>query len=382
MDKLFFELIKVSIGACGCLSKTPTADEWHALYDMATKQSLVGVCFAGVQRLGFALYENTSTGSAQAENENHSNHSNTSNLSKLQYLTWMGMAAKIQQRNEVVNRQCIELQERLMGMGYRSCIIKGQSNHPAYSSLAMLRQSGDIDIWIEGGRERVVELVYKICPTKKIHETHAELDVFEDTEVEAHYRPGLIRDFCRNSRLQKFFQENAEECFTNRVKISAGEIVAGTPRFNAVQQLLHVYHHLFDSGIGLRQVLDYYFVLTHLPSEEKDGVMKVLREVRVARFTAALMYVLQTVFGLEDQYLLCPPSEKDGEYLLNEMLEGGNFGFHRSGKKKHKGHSYLRSFFGKYFKNFRHRRFAPMEWLMSPLWRVYYFGWRKMNGYY
>ena len=358
MQELFFELIQVALGKLICLSRTPSEDEWKELYEMAKKQSLVGVCFAGVQKL--ALQE-------QAPEE-------------MLYLTWMGMAAKIQQRNEVVNQQCVELQERLMGMGYRSCIIKGQSNHPAYGSLAMLRQSGDIDIWIEGGRERVVELVNKICPTKKIHETHAELDVFEDTEVEAHYRPGLIRDFWRNGRLQKFFQENAEDCFTNKVMISTGEIVVGTPRFNAVQQMLHVYHHLFDSGIGLRQVLDYYFVLIHLPSVEKEEVMKVLREVRVARFTAALMYVLQVVFGLDDRYLLCPPSEKDGEYLLNEMLEGGNFGFHRSGKK-HKGHSYMRSFFGKYCKNFRHRRFAPMEWLMSPIWRVYYFCWRKCNGY-
>ena len=51
IEQLFFELLRVSIGVSGCLSKTPTNEEWKALYDMAKKQSLVGVCFAGVQML-------------------------------------------------------------------------------------------------------------------------------------------------------------------------------------------------------------------------------------------------------------------------------------------------------------------------------------------
>ena len=132
IERLFFELLRVSIGASGCLSRTPTDEEWKALYDMAKKQSLVGVCFAGVQKL--------------VEQQQTSE--------EMLYLTWMGMAAKIQQRNEVVNQQCVEVQRMIAERGYRSCIIKGQSNHPNYTStgsvqvqdLAMLRQSGDIDI--------------------------------------------------------------------------------------------------------------------------------------------------------------------------------------------------------------------------------------------
>lgn len=100
IEQLFFELIQVSLGTRICLSHTPrstslgqaSADEWGELYAMAKKQSLVGVCFAGVQKLQTQRQEPP----------------------EMLYLTWMGMAAKIQQRNEVVNRQCVDLQKRLV----------------------------------------------------------------------------------------------------------------------------------------------------------------------------------------------------------------------------------------------------------------------------
>lgn len=162
MDKLFFELIQVSLGTRMCLSHTPSADEWGELYAMAKKQSLVGVCFAGVQKL-------------QTQRQDPP---------EMLYLTWLGMAAKIQQKNEVVNSQCIELQARLTKEGFRSSILKGQGNSENYGSLALLRQSGDIDIWLEGGYEKVMSWLQKVAPTKEVNQHHAHFDCFPDTEVE------------------------------------------------------------------------------------------------------------------------------------------------------------------------------------------------------
>lgn len=378
IEQLFFELLRVSIGMSGCLSKTPTNEEWKALYDIAKKQTLVGVCFAGVQKLVEQRQE----------------------LEEMLYLTWMGMAAKIQQRNEVVNQQCVEVQRMLAEKGFRSCMFKGQANAALYTTnLGSLRQSGDIDIWIEGGRNRVIELVQKIAPTKEIRETHAQLNVFADTEVEAHYRPGLIRDAFRNKKLQAFFASCEEECFSNSINLSnhsnasnssVGEqsrttellmIVAPTQRFNAVHQMLHIYHHLFDGGIGLRQVMDYYFVLCNLPRTEHYGVMEILKSLGVKRFTAALMCVLHEVFGLEESMMLCKPNEKDGAFLLDEIMQSGNFGHCDERNKKFDMGSYTQNFFGIIGKNLTYMRFAPWDWLMSPLWRIYHFAWRKWNGY-
>lgn len=127
--KIFSELIQVAIGTRICLSHTPSVDEWGELYAMAKKQSLVGVCFAGVQRLQQQRQEPP----------------------EMLYLTWMGMAAKIQQRNEVVNKQCGELTEKFQKDGFDVVVLKGQSCAKRYGSLSGLRQSGDIDAWVSGG---------------------------------------------------------------------------------------------------------------------------------------------------------------------------------------------------------------------------------------
>ena len=34
-------------------------------------------------------------------------------------------------------------------------------------------------------------------------------------------------------------------------------------RFNTVYSLLHIFRHVFHEGIGLRQLLDYYYILLH-----------------------------------------------------------------------------------------------------------------------
>lgn len=86
----FFELIRVALGNADRLSHLPKPKEWQMLYDMTKKQSLVGICFAGVQK---------TLSDSPLKGEDPS----VIGMPEMLYLTWMGMAAKIQQRNEFMN---------------------------------------------------------------------------------------------------------------------------------------------------------------------------------------------------------------------------------------------------------------------------------------
>lgn len=363
MQKLFFELIQVVIGSRICLSHTPSVDEWAALYDMAKKQSLVGVCFAGVQWLC------------------DSETSDYCGMDEMLYLTWMGMAAKIQQRNEAVNRQCVEVQRMIEKAGFRTFIMKGQGNAALYNdSLCLLRQSGDIDIYLDGGFEKVNAFVQRTCPTKEINELEIHYHCLKDTEVEIHYCPFIMRNPIKNARLQKFFKEAMR--FDNKIALpnNAGHVNVPTSEFNLVHQMVHIAHHLYTDGIGFRQLMDYNFVLRTVQEvQEVQRVQGGIHELGLDSFASALMWVLGHVFGLQKEYMLWEPCEKDGRMLLEEILKSGNFG-HQDETKADLGNKW-KSFWYVNSKTIIFWRFDHWAWFWSPLWRMYHFAWRKIKGY-
>lgn len=79
----------------------------------------------------------------------------------------------------------------------------------------------------------------------------------------------------------------------------------------------------------MRQVMDYYFVLrneTIGSNGSKVEALKWCNKLGMGRFVGAMMWVMHDVFGLEDEYFLCEPNEKEGRFLLKEILLSGNMG--------------------------------------------------------
>lgn len=384
INTLFFELIQVALGVRVCLSHSPAAEEWRMLYDISKKQSLVGVCFAGVQWLQLQRQKPP----------------------EITYLTWLGMAAKVQQRNEVVNRQCVEMQQMMEKAGFRTYIMKGQGNAALYksglngiegkeskeSSLPLLRQSGDIDIYLDGGFDKVMKFVNETHPTKEVNELEIHYHCLADTEVEIHYRPFIMRNPFKNRKLQRFFEKEGVKCFENKIALpnGAGEIAVPTTTFNLVHQLVHIAHHLYTDGIGFRQLMDYYFVLRNAQTngfKEFQEVSDVVLSLGLDRFASALMWVIGNVFDpgwldtwiLKSETGLWKTNEKDGRLLLEEVIKSGNFG-HMDETKADLSNKW-KSFWHVNGKTFRFWRFDHWAWFWSPLWRAYHFAWRKINGY-
>lgn len=405
IEQLFFELIRAAIGTQDTLSRPPSKGEWAELYAMAKKQSLVGICFAGLQKLYNSVNQEPSTQNPQP-NSTQNQEPRTQNLDEVQYLTWMGMAAKIQQRNEVVNKQCVEVQQMIEKEGFRTFIMKGQGNSALYrasydpstslrnqnenDNLCLLRQSGDIDIYLEGGFEKVNAFVQRTYPTNEVNELEIHYHCLPDTEVEIHYRPFIMRNPFKNRKLQRFFAEEGEKCFENMIALSngAGEIAVPTTTFNLVHQMVHIYHHLFTEGIGLRQLLDYYFLLRSVKSVENVNKSKeCIHSLGLDSFASALMWVIAHVFANENEnqnenenFYPWEPCEKDGQFLLNEIMLAGNFGKYDE-RLSHEEVTKWQSFWRVNARNLRLMRFNKTDWFWGPLWRIYHFAWRKIKGF-
>ena len=221
-----------------------------------------------------------------------------------------------------------------------------------------------------------------------------KFNAFSDTEVEVHYRPIILRHPFRNRRLQQFIDKHADKCFTHRVQLLSSNLeeeeiwkdaVITTIPFNLVHQLAHILLHLFNEGVGLRQVMDYYYQLVHakdtLEPNEKEEVVKVVKDLNLERLAGALTWILIEYFGLQKDCQLWPTNKEDGEFLLEEILRTGNFGHddeRRPGKLKVGG---LKYFLYVQQRNLELLRFDRTNWFWGSLWRIYYYFWRRIHGF-
>ena len=125
------------------------------------------------------------------------------------------------------------------------------------------RTPGDIDVWIDASRERIMEYAQKKFELgDDIRLQHLETSL-DGVPVELHFFPCSMNNPLYNARLQKWFKRNADLQCSHIVRLpdGAGDIAIPTTAFNVVYQLTHLYHHFFDEGIGMRQIIDYFLVV-------------------------------------------------------------------------------------------------------------------------
>ena len=433
--QIFFDFLRFSIGPKSEIPSSLKEADWKALYRIAQKQCLVGILFDGTKKL-------------PAEHVG---------MEKELLLQWMAESQMLEKANVRLNDAAIQVSEWFRKKGFRTCILKGQGNALMYPN-PYSRTPGDIDIWVEGGDKRVISFVSSISPHEKACYHHIEFPSYKGVEVEVHYRPSFLLCFWHNRKLQKYYERVKEEQFSHRMMLGEqGEIAIPTVEFNLIFQLTHIYSHLMNEGIGLRQLLDYYYVLcdfykvyqnfskthpssltlkggstafpkplspqgtgdvtapprrseplrskvggpskvspdcagwdrlsiegdnsagsstavTSSASTALDVVQKELKEFGLWKFAGGIMYIMQEVFGMPASRLIVPPNEKYGKFVLNEVLEAGNFGKHDA--RNRFGRSQLGHNLQRVYRDMRLVRYFPAEALCEPLFRVWHFFWR------
>ena len=243
---VFFAFLKYCLGYKGNMSRMVAGMDWQELYSFASKQALLGLYFEGIERLGKEYPEELKRNPIGRE----------------LLMTWMGKAQQIRRQNVKVNSVAGKLFAMLREDGMRCCVLKGQGNALMYPN-PYSRTPGDIDVWIDASRERIMEYAQKKFELgDDIRLQHLETSL-DGVPVELHFFPCSMNNPIYHARLQKWFRRNANLQCSNVVSLpdGAGDIAIPTTAFNVVYQLTHLYHHFFDEGIGMRQIIDYYVVM-------------------------------------------------------------------------------------------------------------------------
>ena len=400
---LTFEFIQVAIGNRKSLSVAIDDADWHRLFEFCKRQAVLGIGFAAVERLHKVGVECPSSIRLQ----------------------WYGYALQIERMNEELNKQCGEITKWYEHDGLQCCILKGQGNLLNYPEILRMRRTpGEIDLWCitppcglsmpnaslrdytnYHGINAVMEYVrmqYRlqgIDANPKACYHHIDAPSMDGTKVEVHYRPAFLRSPLRNWRMQRWFEHHADECMKNKTHLGFSMM---TSSVNVVYQMCHLYTHVFEGGVGLRQLMDYYFALRvwHNDLEEKkeleskgvlieghgsavmspSQVMSVFRSFGMAKFASAVMSVLHEVFAMPTHYYICEPNEKEGKKLLADIMNIGNFG-HYNSKKPNMYQHRLKYHIWKFKRMFLFAISYPEEALCEPVFRVWRKVWRKIVDY-
>ena len=252
-QRIFFEFLRFCIGTVQEAPSSLKGADWRVLYAMARKQCLVGVLFDGIKRLPADV-----------------------GMDKELLFQWMAQNQTLRKANARLDKAAVEVAEWFGRKGFRTCVLKGQGNALLYPP-GMERTPGDIDLWVDGGDRKVVSFVRSLSPDEKVCYHHIGFPEYNGVEVEVHFRPSFLFCFRHNRRLQGYYERMMDEQFAHKVKLGGqGEVAVPKAEFNLIFQLTHIFTHLMNEGIGLRQLLDYFFLLKNtdfIGNTDGDGFL-------------------------------------------------------------------------------------------------------------
>ena len=236
--QIFFGFLRFSIGSAKEIPDSLKEVDWKEQYAIAKKQCLVGVLFDGIKRLPADV-----------------------GMDKGLLFQWMAQNQTLRKANARLDKAAVEVAEWFGRKGFRTCVLKGQGNALLYPP-GMERTPGDIDLWVDGGDKRVISFVRSISPDEKVCYHHIGFPEYNGVEVEVHFRPSFLFCFRHNRRLQGYYERVMDGQFAHKVKLGEqGEVAVPKAEFNLIFQLTHIFTHLMNEGIGLRQLVDYFFLL-------------------------------------------------------------------------------------------------------------------------
>lgn len=300
---LFFELLQVALGNKESLSKTPTPKEWTDLYYESERQAIIGVMLSGIEKLP-------------------KEQRPPSEL----LLQWIGMGQVIKQQGHRLNEAVAKLQRLHDEHGVKSIVVKGQVV-AAYYPNPFGRQAGDVDYYCdENNFQKSIEAVrcaWNVEPEQEHSNKHVHYEK-EGVAYEGHFLLTTLYGKERDLYWNKLLMEDRE----TTVDIDGVAVSTLSPTLHVLYIFLHLYHHLLELGVGLRQFCDMAMML-RFTDVELPLLREYLQSLGMEKAYRACGSILVAQLGLKDEELGYEPNVTDGENgkkILDVVMYRGNMG--------------------------------------------------------
>lgn len=242
------------------------------------------------------------------------------------------LSGSVAQGNERLNSEVRDLCLLLSAHSVRFFLVKGQTIAALYPAPET-RMSGDIDFYVyPDDFDRATEIIRR--------EWDVELGTDDEGEQHLHFeRHGVLFEMHYNlmhfssKKVQKAFDAMVRDTLLGTRRIGDVEAPVLEDRLNLVYTFLHLYHHLIEVGVGLRQFFDLAILMKamEMTPEDKREITSMLNRLGYTKAFYAIEGILADFLGLPEEKLLAP---KDAvslplrQVIMRIVARGGNFGNH------------------------------------------------------
>ena len=346
--ELLFEIIRTSLGTQEDISWAPSDVQWLWLFNESQRQSVVGIMLAGIEKMP----------------KEHK-------PPKEVLLNWIGLVHLIEQQSKLNEDRSRQLTTIFGNQLYNTIVLKGIGVAQFYPQ-PYHRQSGDIDIWVVGDRNNVMRWLKSEYVVHKPVWHNVAVEFFADVPVEVHFHPSWSWNPFYNNKLQKYFE--SQIVYLRGIDRQYGYNVPPIG-FQVVSCLSHTYRHLIAEGIGLRHIIDIFYIMKAFQKPEysdlRGDVLRTIKATGMMVFLSAMMWVLKEICGMPAEWMLCDTNEKEGRFLKEEVMAAGNFGKQRKGKPMPVNSVRRYWFMVQHY---------PGEVLWMVPWKLWHKGWRLLHG--
>lgn len=284
---------------------------WKELLLLANYQTVSGIVFDGLQQLkGIKCDRST-------------------------LMEWVGVVKRIEDTNLQLNHALAYLVYRYKEAALNPVILKGQAVAGYYTN-PLHRTSGDIDLYFSYGYSKANDVLKRFPGAKENEATiyHKSFNV-GGISIENHlqfvdfYSPKNKKAWGLALTAMDVEKYETQEFYGKNGKVV--EVSVFSPQVNAIYLFLHLQHHLLQTGIGLRQVCDWACLWKAREQEiDKALFLKIVDMLPVRRSMTALAWIVENHLGLSTGIIPLDTStaqaREDGEFLLEDIMTGGNFG--------------------------------------------------------
>ncbi len=315
MSYLFFELLQIALGRKKAFSQGLSLREWLGLYKKSEEQAVSGVMLSGLDKF-----------------------SSTQRPPQGLLLQWIGVGQIIVQRNAVMDNAVVSLCKQLNAQNIRFLVVKGQTIAALYPQKGS-RQCGDIDFivhpsdWFRAYRLFADEL------GEESIDTHSEKHVEWEKDGISYEMHRWLNDFASKIHQRYWDEAVMKEAWEQpySVEINGYHVPTLVPIHNVLFVFVHLFYHLINEGVGLRQFVDWYILIDSLEFNV-DTLEKHLKEIGLNDAFCGCGAVLTDYLGLPKEKFPFTISKKHHERahnIVENILKVGNFGHNRQYSHPH-----------------------------------------------